>query len=186
MKLAITPRTSEKKREAKRLRVNKKIPACLYNRGEKSSAIAIDKLEFDALLRSIPKGQLSTVVFALNDGQGQEFNAVIKEIQYNKTSYEVEHLDFAKVEGKERITVNVPVVLANVVDCAGVKMGGQIRLLIRQIKVNCPGDKIPTSFVIDVKDMNVEQMKKIADLNLDKDLRPIISPNEVILMIAKK
>ena len=186
MKLAITPRTSETKREAKRLRLNKKIPAVLYHRGKESAPIAIDKLEFEALMRSVPKGQLSTVVFALNDQEGKELHAVIKEVQYNKTTYEVEHLDFAKVDSQSRINVNIPVVLANVVDCVGVKMGGQIRQLVRQIKVNCPGDKIPTAFVIDVKDMNVEEIKKIKDLDVAKDLRPIISPNEVIVMIAKK
>lgn len=186
MKLAITPRSCEKKLEAKRLRINKKIPAVLYNHGEVSSPIAIDQLEFDSVMRNVPKGQLSTAIFSLTDEKGQEFKAIIKEVRYHRTSYAVEHLDFMKVDQKRRVTVNVPVVLANVVDCVGVKLGGSIRQLVRLIKVNCPGDQIPSAFVIDIRDMNVDEMRKIKDIQLPEGVRPIISENEVILMIAKK
>lgn len=186
MKLAITSRSCDKKREAKRLRTNKKIPAVLYNRGKDSSPIAVDRLEFDAILRNVPKGQLSTAIFAMKDEQGKEFNAVLKEVQYNRTNYDVEHLDFIQVDGKHRVTVNVPVVLVNLPDCIGVKLGGQVRQLERQIRVNCPGDKIPASFQIDVRDMNVDEMRKIDDLKFDKEVKPLISKNNVIVMIDKK
>lgn len=186
MKLAITSRSSAQKREAKRLRSNKKIPGVIYNKGQDSSPITVDRLEFDAIIREIPKGQLSTAIFAMQDEQGKEFKAVLKEVQYNKTSYDVEHLDFVKVDGKHRVTVNVPVVLLNVVDCIGVKLGGQITQMVRQIKVNCPGDKIPSAFSIDMRDMNVDEMRKIKDIPHDKELKPLISENEVIVMIVKK
>jgi ribosomal protein L25, Ctc-form len=180
MKLAITSRSCEKKRDAKRLRTNQKIPAVLYNKGKESSPITIDRLEFDALLRDVPKGQLSTAIFSMKDEQGTEYQAIIKEVQYNKTNYKVEHLDFVKLDGKHRVNVNVPVVLLNVVDCIGTKLGGQISQLIRQIKVNCPGDKIPASFQIDVRDMNVDEIRKIKDIKVDEDVKAIISENEVI------
>lgn len=186
MLLTIAARSCKTKREAKRLRINKKIPAVVYNRGKESSPIVVDTLEFNDRLRALPKGHLSTSIFSLKDEQGNEQKVLIKEVQYNKTTYEVEHLDFIQVGKGSRVTVNVPVVLANTVDCIGVKMGGQIQQLVRQIKVKCAGDKIPTAFVIDVKEMNVDEMKRIKDIPVDKEIQPLIRDTDVIVNISKK
>jgi large subunit ribosomal protein L25 len=130
-------------------------------------------------------GTLSTTVFELEDGQ-KTHKAVIKEIQYHPVSYAVLHIDFAILSDKAPITLNVPIELAGTADCVGVKLGGFIRQTIRTIKVTCLPKYIPEKFVLDVRDLNIAQSKKLSDVVMSEHIRPKAKMDEVAVVVGKK
>ena len=56
-------------------------------------------------------------------------------------------------------------------DCVGVKLGGFIRLVKRHVRVRCLTDDIPTDFKVDIKDLEIGQSKRVADIQKDQSLR---------------
>lgn len=186
MKLNIIERSHKKKRESNRIRRRGDIPAVLYGHGTDSQIITIKGPEFSAALREIPKGRLSTTVFTLTNEKGKEYQAIVKDIQYHSTTYDIVHLDFEVLEKDIRVNVKVPIECTGVIDCIGVKLGGVLRRVIRYIKVNCPPDQIPSFFELNVKDLGIRQYLKLADLTIPENVRPLAPLDEVAVVIAKR
>ncbi len=186
MKLNVTNRSNEQKREAKRLRRDGRIPAALYKRGEQSETIAVDDHEFKAHLRSIKKGHLSTSIFTLVGEDGKEKRAIVKDIQYHVTTYAILHLDFEELVEDVSVNIKVPIECTGVVDCVGIKLGGVLRTVLRHLQVRCLPKDIPSCFYIDVKELKLLEKRRLKQMTIPETVRPLMDLNEVAVVIAKR
>lgn len=185
MKLTLSQRKGETKSEKSLIRQRGNIPAIVYSKGKDNRLVTINGIEFDGVLRTIQKGQLPTTVFHLQ-GEGLSVKAIVKDIQYEPTSYKVLHLDFLELHEEQPVNVNVPIRFSGVADCAGIKLGGFLRQVIRYLKVNCIPSKMPKEFVIDIKDLGIKQTKRIKDIKMPEGVSPLAPLNEVVVVIAKR
>ena len=176
-------RNHETKSFQKRTNYKKRI---LYVRGKLTDAIVIDGSEFSSLLRNVQSGRLSTTVFSLKDEHGKERRAILKEIQYRPTTYQVQHLDFEELFDDFKVTLNVPIECTGVVDCVGVKLGGVLRQVIRKLRVRCLPKDIPTVFTVDVRNMGQNDKIRLAELKIPQTVRPVANLDEVAIIIAKR
>jgi len=185
MKLIANERSSEKKSDIHQLLRAGKIPAILYSPGHQGKLLTVDNAEFKAAMRQIKAGQLPTTVFTLDSG-GKSRKAIIKDIQYHPTTYDVIHLDFQELVKDANVTVKVPISCIGVADCVGIKLGGFLRQVIRFVKVECFPDLIPSEFIIDVKDLGIKQTKRLRDLDIPKGVKALAPMDEVVVVIAKR
>lgn len=186
MKLKVFKREQTKKSESNKIRREGNIPAVIYSQGKETKAITVDGAMFSTLLRSVVPGRLSTTIFTLQDEDGKEFRALIKDIQYQITSYAVQHLDFEILVDTVPVSLNVPIECTGVVDCIGVKLGGVLRQVIRSLRVRCLPKDIPSCFSIDVRAMAQNDSKRLGDLEIPKTVRPIANLREVAVTIGKR
>lgn len=185
MKLSYFSRTAGKKGEVNKLRRESSIPAVLYGLNEPVQPIFVKKDEVETFLRQMKPGMLSTAVFELHDGH-KSHKAMIKEVQYHRSTYAILHIDFVRVDDKATVTVNVPIQVVGTGDCVGVKLGGFVRQAIRSLKVSGLLKDIPQEFVVDVRDMQIAQTKRLSDLSIPAGVKPMAKMNEVAIVIAKK
>lgn len=186
MKLKILSRESQKKSETKKIRREGNIPAVIYVRGKPTDAIAISGPEFNAVLRTMQPGRLSTTKFTLSDAHGKPRHAILKEIQYEPTTYKVQHLDFEELFDDAKVSVKVPIECTGVADCVGIKLGGFLRQVIRHMRVRCLPKDIPSVFQIDVRNLAMYDTKRLSDLQISQTIRPLADLNEVAVVIAKR
>jgi len=64
---------------------------------------------FAAVLRSIKPSMLATTIFDLSLN-GKMEKAIVKDIQYDRISYRVIHLDFEALSADTTVNLNVPVI----------------------------------------------------------------------------
>ena len=183
--LSTETRSAKSKGEAKSLRRSQKIPAVLYGLQGGNLNIAVDQPAFEAVLRKIPKGSLSTTKFEL-DVAGKKHSAIVKEIQYSRVGYNILHLDFECLEEKARVNVNVPVRIKGDIDCVGIKLGGVLRRVIRAVRVNCLPKDMPEHFTLDVTALGVKQSKRVSDIEVPEGVRMLSAAGEVVVLIAKR
>lgn len=186
MKLQIIKRAGEKKNEAKKLRREGLVPAIIYLRGKEAENVALKSQEFAALLRSVQPGRLPTQVFTLIGENGKERKAILKDIQYHPTSYEVLHLDFEELHDNQQVNVKVPIECIGLVDCIGVKLGGVLRQVIRQLRIRCFPKDIPSAFQLDVRNLNLADTRRLSDLEIPPTIRPLADLHEVAVVIVKR
>ena len=186
MKLNVASRPGKTKGEVKKLRREGLVPAVLYRRGQESETIAVKSSEFNTILRGVQPGRLSTKKFTLTDQNGKEVQAILKEIQYHVTTYDVLHLDFETLEPNVPVNVKIPIECTGTVDCVGVKLGGVVRSVIRNLKVQCLPQDIPEVLQLDVKELNLGESKRLSDLAIPQTLRPLANLNEVAVVIVKR
>jgi len=186
MKLNINLRPTEKKRDSKRLRREGFVPAVVYGSKTEAKNITLSENEFQSVLRKVQKGRLSTTVFTLQVEKGKPIQAVIKDIQYHPTTYRILHLDFEELQDNVPVKINVPIEFSGVGDCAGVKQGGVLRQVTRNLRVACLPKDIPSCFIIDVKNLGVKQHKRLSEIELPETIRPVGSLDEVAVVVAKR
>lgn len=185
MKLIAKERGAAKKSEIKQLRREGKVPVILYSPGRPNRQLVIDTAEFKALLRSMKPGHLPTTVFTLVI-DSKEVKAIVKDIQYKLTTYDVAHIDFEELVDDVLVSVKVPVQCIGIAECVGIKAGGFLRQVSRHVKVECLPKNVPTEFVVDVAGLGIKQAKRIADIQMPTGVKPLAKMDEVVVVIAKR
>lgn len=182
----VKSRVQASKNEAKRLRREGFIPFVMYSKTGKTVSGLLPKVEFDAVLRNMRSGFLPTTVFELKAEDGKVTKAIVKDIQYHPTSYAVIHLDFLELHADQEINVKIPVEYLNAADCVGVKAGGFIRTVLRHVKVNCLPKDLPTHFEIDVRDMDMRDLRRVNDIQLPAGVVSAHKHNDIVVTIVKR
>ncbi|OGN61822.1 MAG: hypothetical protein A3F40_00610 [Chlamydiae bacterium RIFCSPHIGHO2_12_FULL_27_8] len=177
---------NREKKGINKLRAFDNVPGVIYSKGSENKNIFFKKADFKNILSKLKSGDLSTLVFTLKN-EKESFKAIVKDIQYFITSYDVSHVDFMKINDKEEISVNVPVRLKGVQECSGVKLGGSLMQMLRAIKIKCLPKKMPKEIVLDVTNLNIGDRIKINEISLDQGLK-VKAKNfkEVIVSVIKK
>lgn len=185
MKLTANKRTDMKKGAIKQVRREGNIPAILYAPGHPGESIIVNGEEFRTALRNMKQGHLPTTVFTLHLGN-KDRKAIVKDIQYDLTTYQVIHLDFEELHDKVLVNVKVPISCIGVAECNGIKLGGFLRQVIPAVRVECLPKDIPSMFEVDVKDLGIRQTKRLSDLAMPKGVKPLVDVKEVVVVIAKR
>jgi large subunit ribosomal protein L25 len=185
MKLSVFDRSNKTKGEISKIRFSGDIPAVIYGSRIKAHPVFIKGADFLAFLRKVSKDRIGTTVLDL-EFNGETHKALIKEVQYHKTSYKTQHVDIVVLAKDKPVKVNVPVEFEGEVDCVGVKLGGFLRKVIRYIAVECPADQIPEAFTVDVTEMNIGDSKKLSEFTMPAGVKPLAKTSEVVVTIAKR
>ncbi len=185
MKLTIFSRQDNKRSATQKIRRDGNIPAILYGQGRPNEMISVQGDEFRAILRNLKSGLLATTIFELHDGK-KHHKAIIKDVHYHPASYAIEHIDFALIADNVPVTVNVPINLAGAAECAGIKLGGFLRQVLRTLRVICLPKHIPQEFILDITKLEINQAFRLSDIAIPESVRPLAKMTEVAVVIAKK
>jgi len=183
MNLTAQKRTGEK--SVAKIRRAGGIPAVFYAPGDSGHPIEVSGQQFDAALRSIKPGHLATTKFTL-ELDGKKVETIVKDIQYNRTTYQVIHLDFEELQKDVPVRVNVPIECVGQDECVGIKMGGFSRQIIRSVRVSCLPKDIPEDFKVDVRELKMKQSLRLSSIAMPKGVRPLVNSDEVVVVISKK
>lgn len=186
MQLNTFKREAENKSHSKQLRRAGKIPAVLYGKKQKNQNISIELHEFEAILRLVKSGHLSTTQFELKTKDGASQKALVKEIQYHPTTYAPLHIDFQELVDDEPINVKIPIVFTGTADCRGVKEGGVIRQVIRSMRVRCLPKHMPAEFQLDVRNLGMRQKLRLRDIDLPEEVSSLADLKSVAVVIVKR
>lgn len=152
-------RTEIGKSKVRKIRRAGELPAVMYGHGDPSIPLSISAHQFSKLLKDL--GKRAPIVEVEIEKQGTIY-CVIKTIQRNPIDGSFMSVDFQKVHPNERITMNVPVILSGV--AIGVKEGGILEQILREIPVRAIIDKIPQHFEIDITNLKMGHSIHISDL----------------------
>ncbi|MDF2549871.1 MAG: rplY [Chlamydiales bacterium] len=186
MELHVFTRSGNLKSENNTIRRSGNIPAVIYSKGEIGSVLSVSGKDFGAFMRSVEPGHLPTQIFTLVYEDGTRIRAIVKEIQYEPTSYRVIHLDFEQLHEDVKVKLKVPIVPVNVLECVGIKLGGVLRQVIRHMRVECLPKHIPHEFVLDVQELDMNDSKRLSDVAIPAEVRPLARLTEVAVVITKR
>ena len=183
--ITCTERTDTSKGALRRLRRSGSIPVVIYSKGQAAAMGSVSMTEIEAAMRSIRAGFLPTTVFELKDQSGQVRKVVAREVQYHPTTYAIIHIDFLELEAGRQVDIKVPVDFVNAGECIGVKLGGQLRHIMRHVPVRCLPENIPSCLPVDVKDMGIRHSKRVKDLSIPGNVSCLAKENDVVVSVIK-
>jgi len=177
--LMVEMRTASGTSAARRLRRAGMVPAVLYGRGIDSQPLAVSAKSLRDLLHV--GGQ--NVLVRLSVGDGEPAMAMIKEIQRHSLNGLVLNVDFYKVSLTEKITADVPVILVG--EAPGVKLGGVLDQVLRQVEVECLPTDIPQSLELNVSELQIGHTLHVSDLVAPENVIIVADAADVVVTVAR-
>jgi large subunit ribosomal protein L25 len=152
------------KEASRKLRREGLVPAICY--GPKTDPVPLT-LDPKELANTIQMGENVLIDLMIQDGKkaGQRV-VVVRDLQIDPIKDQYIHADLFEVVMDEEITVEVPVVLVGRPE--GVKMGGVLEQITREITVECLPTDIPQNIEVDVSSLNIGDTLHIGDIELEK------------------
>ncbi|SFL49758.1 50S ribosomal protein L25 [Halanaerobium salsuginis] len=169
-------RTETGKGVARKIRREDLIPGVVYGRGNDPRSIKIDPLDIEKLLHS---NAIFDLTFVGEDGEAA--TVIIKDFQKDVIKGNLLHVDFQFISMDEKITVSVPLHLEG--DALGVRDGGVLQQLIREIEIEALPTEIPEEITLDISELGMGESLAVADLDLP-DIDLVTDSEEVIVTIV--
>jgi large subunit ribosomal protein L25 len=148
-KLDVTSRAAEGSRAVRRLRRSGRVPGVLYGGGSEPVGFDADARE----LRMALAGSGAVLDLSI-DGKAST-PVVLKEAQRHPVRGETIHVDLLRVNLNEAISAVVALELVGIDDSPGVKEGGVLEQITRELNVEALPTAIPESIVHDVSEMQI-------------------------------
>ena len=162
------------KGSARALRRAGKVPAVIYGDNKDPISIAIP---FKETSLQILKGGFLTHIITI-DVDGEKVQVIPRDYQLDVVRDFPIHVDFLRVSRSTRITVGVPVDFINEEACPGLKRGGALNIVRREVEVECPATEIPESFVFDLKEADLGDSIHISAITLPAGVQPTITDRD--------
>ncbi|HWP23315.1 MAG TPA: 50S ribosomal protein L25 [Candidatus Binatia bacterium] len=177
LEIQVAPRTPQRKRDAKRLRRNGKIPGVLYGPKTQPVPLQFDKREFSTRIAGLEGSHL--VRLKSEASELADKVALVKHMQLDPLRGDVIHADLYEVDLTAKITVRVP--LHFVGKAAGVVRGGILQPIVREVEVECLPLDIPQYFEVDVSALDIGDSIHIGELKVPDGVT-IVAESDVALV----
>jgi len=170
-------RNTKSKGDVRSLRLAGNIPGIIYGGPDQNQKVTVLKKTLKSL---IGKGSFLSNIITLNlDGKPQ--NVLPREITYNVISDEPTHIDFLRVVPGVKIRIEVPVEFINHETSPGLKRGGVLNIVRREIELKCPSEKIPSAITIDLDGVDIGESFKISSVKLEEGVTPTIIGRDFVI-----
>ncbi|HEX9481498.1 MAG TPA: 50S ribosomal protein L25 [Solirubrobacteraceae bacterium] len=174
-KLNVTSRTAEGSRAARRMRRKGRVLGVLYGGGQ-------DPVGFDADARELRHALAgSGAVLDLSVDGGRAAPVVLKEAQRHPVRGETIHVDLLRVRLDEEITAVVPLELLGADDAPGVKEGGVLEQITRELNVEALPTAIPESIVYEVGEMQIGDTILLSAITAPEGVTLTDDPEETVI-----
>jgi large subunit ribosomal protein L25 len=176
--LSTAPRVGSGKGEARSLRREGRVPAIAYGRDlETPHPVSVDAND---LFHAFNTDAGTNAILALQlDGDTQL--AIARDIQRHPVKRHLVHVDFVTVSRDVRIEVDVPISLTG--EAAGAVEGGLVDQALHNLSVSVLPLEVPDEISVDVTDMNVGDVTRVADLDLPRGVEPLLDPDTPVVSI---
>ena len=179
--LAVSPREVTGK-ATKRLRAQGILPANIFGQGTKPQTIQVSSPDFERLRA----GHHTSGVIALTiTGTQQPQMALVRHVQRHPITDKILHIDFLRIDLKERVTARLPLHFEGA--APGVRVEGGVLLhLLETLEVECAAGEIIPFLAVDISPLeNIDDMLHARDINLPPNYTLLADPDEPVVKITQ-
>lgn len=163
-------------RAVRSLRKGGQVPINISRKGAASTSLQMDARSaeiFDAKVVHLAKLEVDGKAITVLRG------AIARDVLTDK----VTHIDLLEVSEASEIKVQVAVV-ANTLNCPGIKSGGIVNQNLRSVEVLCRADSIPDVIEVDLSNTNIMESVYVDSLVPPAGVKVLTPGRQVILTIA--
>ena len=153
------------------------IPSIIYGGKTDPTMVAVDKIQ---LKKRFDEGGFYSKIFEIELGDKKEA-VIVKSVQRNKVKHNPIHIDFQRVDEKTRIIISVPVELIDQETSPGLKQGGVLNVVRREIELSCLANNIPEKFVISLEGKEIGDDIRLSSVTLGEGMKPTILGRDFML-----
>jgi large subunit ribosomal protein L25 len=178
IRLEVREREEIGSRESRRMRRDGLVPGVLYGRSQ-PHAICVPERE---LRKALTGGQgLHTILDVVLEGQKSTHPSILKEYQQDPIKGRLLHIDLQEVRLDQPIQASVTITLIGAEDAPGVREGGVISQVSREVNVSALPMEVPEHLDLDVSRMEMGDTLRLTDLGTPENVTLLDDPEETVL-----
>lgn len=161
------------KKASRALRNNDSIPAILYGPKTEPVLLSVGTYDFSEMIRK----NGSTGIFlnlAVTGDIKPSRTVLLKDFQSDVFGLKYLHADFQEVDMNTKVSVMVPVEVTGL--APGIKAGGLLQIIRRELELLCRPIDVPEAVCVDVSDLNIGDAIHVKDIDLGEHIQ---IPHEV-------
>lgn len=156
-----------------------KIPANIFEKNQDSISVWIQKNEFEKIHSHVREGSLVYLTL-----EKSKIPVLLRHLAHEHTKRAILHASFQKINLKDEVTVEVPIVLIG--EAPALKEGLIIENPKSTVEITSLPTQIPEKIEVDLSGMVTADDKiSAADLKLPKGVTLVTEPGEVIVAVVK-
>jgi len=157
------------------------VPAVIYGAKEEATLIALDPRD---VMKEMHKGGWQSHLYEVAVKNGPTVRTLMRDVQFHPLKDTPLHVDFQRLAPGQLIRVKVPLVILNEATNPGVKEGGVVNTVYRELEVLCDPDQVPEHFEIDLGEFNIGHSFHWDDVKDKAGAKPVMTGNFVVASIA--
>ncbi len=162
-------RTTTGKGHARRSRRLGKIPAIIYGGGGEQVQLY---LAHHRVVKALENDAVYSHVLTLKF-DGKEERAVLKALQRHPSKPIIMHMDFQRVNEKDKLHVHIPLHFINQEISVGVKKGGVVSHALVEVEVACLPQNLPEFIEVDMAKVDLGELVHLSDLKVPEGVELI-------------
>lgn len=179
-----TTRDAKGKSAVNKLRAKGCIPAIVYGHNLSPLSLSLNTAEINKLFKAGREDTQEYRLYKLAIDTADESKGsmvIIKEIQRHPLNQIIRHIDFFAVRMDEKIIASVHIRIIG--KSAGVKLGGILRHIVREIEVKSLPADIPPHFDVDVTELQIGDSIHVRDIRIPETLQIITDLDAPIVSV---
>jgi large subunit ribosomal protein L25 len=176
LKLAVREREDLGSRPSRRLRAQGLIPGVLYGKGH-SRAIVVPAGDLRTAMTG-PSG-LHAILDVVVEGQTTVYSSILAEYEQDPIRGTISHIDLREIRLDQAIHATVVVHLVG--ESAGVKTGGVLSLIARELQVEALPANVPEHIDVDVAALELGDVLRLADIPAIENVTFLDDPHETVI-----
>jgi large subunit ribosomal protein L25 len=176
LKLEVREREDLGSRRTRRLRSEGLVPGVLYGKGH-ARAIAVPERELRNAMTG-PSG-LHAILDVVLEGQKTVHPSILADYQQDPIRGTISHIDLREVRLDQPIHATVVVQLVG--ESVGVKSGGMLSLVTREVHLEALPADVPEHIEVDVTAMEVGDVLRLSDVQAIANVTLLDDPQETVI-----
>jgi large subunit ribosomal protein L25 len=123
------------------------VPGVVYGAKQEATLIALDPR---VIIKELTKGGWQSHLYEVVVTDGPTERTIMRDVQFDPVTDRPIHVDFQRLAPGARIRIRVPVVFLNEETSPGLKAGGMLNVVRREVEVLAEPDKVPEKLEIDL------------------------------------
>ena len=176
IKLEVRERDELGSRRSRRLRAQGLVPGVLYGKGH-TRPIVVGERDLRTALTG-PSG-LHAILDVVVDGQKTVHPSVLAEYEQDPVRGTLSHIDLREVRLDQAIHATVAISLVG--ESVGVKEGGVLSLVTREINLEALPMDVPEHIEVDVSQMEIGDVLRLEDIRAPESVTLLDDPHETVV-----
>jgi large subunit ribosomal protein L25 len=154
------------------------VPAVIYGAKQEATLLSLDPR---IVMKEMHKGGWQSHLYEVAVKGGTTERCLMRDVQFHPVKDTPMHVDFQRLAAGQMIRVKVPVVFLNEETSPGIKEGGVINVVRRELEVLSDPDTVPDNFVIDLAEAKIGDSLRWSDVKDHAGTKPVILDRDFVV-----
>lgn len=154
------------------------VPGVVYGAKQEATLVAFDPRD---IMKELHKGGWQSHLYEVAVKDGPVERALMREVQFDPVTDRPLHVDFQRLAPGARIRVKVPVTFLHEETCPGLKAGGVLNVVRREVEVMAEPESVPEKFEIDLAEAKIGDSLRWSAVKDAFGAKPVIANRDFVV-----